>query len=510
MADYLTIQSIQLLLVDPEKIKRTCFLIESPETWDQNTPVKNGLFDLRMGVIDRRYVCQTCGQKEWACPGHMGYMILCKPCFNPLMVDYVVKVLRSVCPDCSALLIPPSEIKEQTLDWVSNEVSSKAAYRFCCVGHPGDVGVQTEDGSEPQFGCRAHRADYTKTDGLHIKGIYYEPKAEDPADEVEEEGKKKKRKKRNLANQFTTKEFIITAEKAYKILRKISPEHAKYMGFGENQHPSWMIMTNLPILPPSERPSIQMNAQRRGEDDLTCAIFAIIKVNTDLVKKIAQGCHSAQLHALYELLQYRVATYITNDIQKQPSAKQRSGRVSQGIVQKIKGKEGLVRGNLMGKRVDFSARSVITGDPSLSITEVGMPMEMAMILTKRIPVTAENIDECWERVMKGPYVYGGANSIIKKIKGREYIVDLKLTRDRSEITLRKGHVIEAHLEDGDYVLFNRQPTLHRLGMMGHKVKVVKTYTLRMNPSDTPPYNADFDGVSANFSFFFYIITSNYF
>ncbi len=201
----------------------------------------------------------------------------------------------------------------------------------------------------------------------------------------------------------------------------------------------------------------------------------------------------SQLHPKYELLQYRVGTYISNDLQKQPCAKQRSGRVSQGIVQKIKGKEGLVRGNQMGKRVDQSGRSVITGDPNLSVGEVGLPKEMAMTLTKRITVTAENMDECWKCVMKGPYEYGGANAIIKNIKGREYVVDLKMARDRSEVTLRKGQQIEKHLEDGDYILFNRQPTLHRLGMMAHRVKVVETLTLRMNESCTPPYNADFDG-----------------
>lgn len=485
---------------------RKFYRVQSAETTDQNTPVAGGLFDLHMGTIDRRYPCLTCGQREWYCPGHMGYIELCKPCFNPLMLDFVVQVLRSICPDCSALLIPEHEIKERSLRWVSNEVTSKAAYRFCTVGHPNVTWSDEEEEEqvvvdpnesltqkpEGACGCGAHRAEYTKIDGLHIRAIMFEMKPAEP-EEAEEEGGRKRRKKKTLAEQFVKREVQITAEKAYKILRKITQEHAELMGFGPDQHPSWLIWTAFPVLSPSERPSIQMNAQRRGEDDLTCAWFNIIKANQELEKAIASGCHPSQLSPKYELLQWRVGSAISNDLQRQPQAKQRSGRVQHGVTQGLKGKEGHVRGSQMGKRVDQSGRSVITGDPNLSVSEVGLPKEMAMILTKRITVTAENIDECWQRVMKGPFEYGGANAIIKNIKGREYVVDLKMARDRSEITLRKGQQIEVHLEDGDYILFNRQPTLHRLGMMAHRVKVVDTLTLRMNESTTPPYNADFDG-----------------
>ncbi len=192
-----------------------------------------------------------------------------------------------------------------------------------------------------------------------------------------------------------------------------------------------MIFTVFPILPPSERPSIQMSAQRRGEDDLTCALFNILKQNHELEKKIAQGAHPSALNPQYELLQFRVGSFVTTDLQKAPAAKQRSGRVQQGVMQKLKGKEGLVRGNQMGKRVDQSGRSVITGDPTLSIREVGLPQKMAMILTKRVPVTPDNIDDCWKRVMKGPHEYGGANAIIKTINSREYVVDLKLGISKS-------------------------------------------------------------------------------
>ncbi len=125
-----SIQSILLSLVDPQKIRRSYFHVESAETWDQNTPVKGGLFDLHLGTIDRRYVCYTCGQKEWFCPGHMGYIELVKPCYNPLMLDFTVKVLRSVCPDCSALLISAQDIKEKSLGKSSFFVNTFLTFFF--------------------------------------------------------------------------------------------------------------------------------------------------------------------------------------------------------------------------------------------------------------------------------------------------------------------------------------------------------------------------------------------
>ena len=505
------IERFEFSLIDPLKLKKVSVVeITSADMWEMNTPVKGGLFDLRTGTIDRRYVCQTCKQKENNCPGHLSYIQLTKPCFIPNMIDHVMKVLKCVCPNCSALLIAPEDVKVKSLAWVAEEVTKRAAYRFCKQGHPtafddldsislSDDSSNDNEATDQIAGCGAHRALYTKADGLHIKGVFFE-QIEVPEDEAEEETPSNKRKRstrKPKKPKFEKREMLVTAEKAYKILRKISPEHAELMGFGPGQHPCWMIWTVLPVVPPPERPSIQMSPTRRGEDDLTYTLFNIIKANQELTRKIIDGCHASQLSPSYDLLQYRVGTYTTNAMQNQPKAKMRSGRESQGVVQKLKGKEGLVRQNQMGKRVNFSGRSVITGDPSISVNQVGLPREMAMTLTKPIPVTAENMDECWERVLKGPHEYGGANSIIKWIRGRKYVVDLNITRDRGEITLRKGMIVERHIEDGDWVIFNRQPTLHRVGMMGHEVVVVPSSTLRQHPATTTPYNSDFDGDEMN-------------
>jgi DNA-directed RNA polymerase II subunit RPB1 len=505
------IKGVRFGLVNPKELSQT-FLVETPYTWNQNVPVPTGLNDRHLGTADDRYSCLTCGQKSY-CPGHEGHIVLAKPCFIPNMLDHVIKTLRCVCHVCSKLLIPEEEIAVKTVDWISDIVTNHAAYRFCGQG-------KKDEETGELIGCGAHRANYTKIDGLHIKGTLFDPIVDDDAGEDGvninttttttttttkrltgkqflakqitknlPESSSKKRVSRTInkkKTEFAERTIIITPDKAHMILKKISAHDSELMGFAKGDHPSWMIWTVFPIIPPPERPSMAVSPQKRGEDDLTYALFNLMKANQDLLKKIQQGAHASKISPSYELLQFRVATCTTNDLQKQPKAKHRSGREVQGAAQKLKGKEGLVRQNMMGKRVDQSARTVITGDSSLSVEELGVPLEIAMTNTYPVPVTEANFDECWERVLKGPFVYGGANSIIKTIGGKNYHLDLRITQDRASLVLKKGMIVERHLQNGDWILFNRQPSLHRMSMMAHRVKIVKGNTFRLNESVTTP------------------------
>jgi DNA-directed RNA polymerase II subunit RPB1 len=155
---------------------------------------------------------------------------------------------------------------------------------------------------------------------------------------------------------------------------------------------------------------------------------------------------------------------------------------------RISGKNGRIRGNIMGKRVDYTARTVITGDPNLSIEQIGVPYEIAMNLTYPERVTELNIAKLQEMVDRGPAKYPGATYVHTDAERR---IDL-LFANRGGIhpKLRIGYVVDRHLIDGDLLLFNRQPTLHRPSFMCHAVKVMKGKTFRMNLSTTTPYNAD--------------------
>jgi len=153
-----------------------------------------------------------------------------------------------------------------------------------------------------------------------------------------------------------------------------------------------------------------------------------------------------------------------------------------------------MRGNLMAKRVDFSARSVITADPNISIRELGVPMKIAKNITKPVVVNRVNRAFLTKLVQNGPEIYPGAK-ILEKKNGDS--ITLRYV-DRKSIVLEDGDIVHRHMMDGDPVLFNRQPTLHRMSMMCHIAKIMsRGDTFRMNVADTKPYNADFDGDEMN-------------
>jgi DNA-directed RNA polymerase II subunit RPB1 len=169
------------------------------------------------------------------------------------------------------------------------------------------------------------------------------------------------------------------------------------------------------------------------------------------------------------------------------------GKAIKAIRARLKGKEGRLRGNLMGKRVDFSARTVITPDPTLDLDQLGVPRSIAENITIPEVVTPQNIDELRKIVHNGPNVWPGA----KYIKGEGgKLIDLSYARS-TETFIDYGYVIERHLKNDDYVLFNRQPSLHKMSIMGHRVRVLPYSTFRLNLSVTGPYNADFDGDEMN-------------
>jgi DNA-directed RNA polymerase II subunit RPB1 len=183
-----------------------------------------------------------------------------------------------------------------------------------------------------------------------------------------------------------------------------------------------------------------------------------------------------------------------NDANGVPQAMQKSGRPLKTIRGRLKGKEGRLRGNLMGKRVDFSARTVITGDPNLSLDQVGVPRSIARTLTYPEVVTKFNISKLTALVRNGPNQHPGANYVIKADGVR---LDLKHNKNLDDLRLQYGWKVERHIDDDDVIIFNRQPSLHKESMMGHRVKVMPYSTFRLNLSVTSPYNADFDGDEMN-------------
>jgi DNA-directed RNA polymerase beta' subunit len=287
-------------------------------------------------------------------------------------------------------------------------------------------------------------------------------------------------------------------EYVLRLFRRITDEDVDFMGLNRFWcRPDWMICSVMPIPPPQVRPSVIQDNNQRSEDDLTHKLFEIIMTNNRLQDKINNNLGKNLIEDEHTVLQYHIATLVDNQIPGVAPSAQRSGRPLKSIQQRLGGKDGRIRYNIQGKRVEFSARSVITPDPNISIAELGMPVKIAMNLTFPEKVTPYNMTKMYKLIQNvgpnGEERHPGAKTIVRA-DGR--MISLRHV-NRKEIVIHVGDVVNRHIMDGDIVLFNRQPTLHRMSMMGHRVKVLPYNTFRLNVSVTAPYNADFDGDEMN-------------
>ena len=296
-------------------------------------------------------------------------------------------------------------------------------------------------------------------------------------------------------------DYKLTASEVRERLERISDEDSYVLGINpEVARPEWLVLTVLPVPPVTVRPSITLDTGERSEDDLTHKLVDILRINQRLLENMEAGAPQLIVEDLWELLQYHVTTYFDNEASGVPPARHRSGRPLKTLTQRLKGKEGRFRSNLSGKRVNFSARTVISPDPNISINEVGVPEMIAKEVTVPVYVNEWNMDEMIKYIENGPDVHPGANYVIRK-DGRKIRVRNEETKELILEQLEPGFIIERHLKDGDMVLFNRQPSLHRMSMMAHEVRVLPYKTFRLNLCVCPPYNADFDGDEMNMHVF---------
>ena len=463
---------IQFSILSPYEIQKGSVVeITNRDTHINNKPVLGGLFDPRMGVLDPGMICPTDGLDYVQTPGYFGHINLSRPVYYIQYLSTLMKICRCVCIKCSKLLIDKEKynyLLKLNAETRWNKVFALASKKHRC-------------GEDSHNGCGCLQPKIRK-EGLATIIAEWNDK--------EEEFNNYDFKKED-----TKMTMKIIPEMMLKIFKKISDEDVNFMGFSPIwSRPEWMVCQVLAVPPPQVRPSIKHDAQQRSEDDLTHIIINIIKANKMLQEKIEQNSASNVIDDWTTVLQYYIATLVDNKIPGVAAVAQRSGRPLKAIKERLNGKSGRVRGNLMGKRVDFSARSVITPDPNLSISQLGVPLKVAKNLTKPIIVTAKNRNYLRTLILNGPDEHPGAK-IYERKNGD--CISLRYV-DRESINLELGDIVHRHMLDGDAILFNRQPTLHRMSMMCHIVKVMyKGDTFRMNVADTKPYNADFDGDEMN-------------
>ena len=466
------ITGVQFSILSPEEIERRSVVhVNQTLLYDASgEPIIGGLMDPRMGVIDHGKICPTDGLDNKFCPGYFGHIKLCKPVFHIQYLPVVLKVLKCVCVRCSKLLI---DVNEPTNNEILKNLKGKKrwAYILDKCSKIKVCGENNEDG-----GCGALQPNKYVKEGL--SKIYAEWKDKDQ--DLEDSEKRQ----------------LLTAELILKLFKRITDSDCEALGLSNKWcRPDWLICTVLPVPPPSVRPSVKQYNNQRSEDDITHKLIDILKTNNHLRKKMDnEKSYENTVEEWTQVLQYHVATLVDNEIPGVNASTHRSGRALKTIRQRLKGKEGRIRGNLMGKRVDFSARSVITPDPNISIDELGVPEKIAMNLTFPEVVNKFNKDIVTQYVRNGPYKHPGAKSLKRKVDGK---ITSLLHIDTSELTLEIGDVVNRHLIDGDVVLFNRQPSLHKMSMQAHKVRVIPFLTFRLNVTVTKPYNADFDGDEMN-------------
>jgi len=457
---------LQFSILSPEEIRKGSVAeINSRDTYVNNKPIIGGLFDPRMGVLEPGLICPTDGLDYMQTPGYFGHIELARPVFYIQYLSTILKVLRCSCFKCSKLLISKEKYK-QALKLTGD---ARWKYVFSLASKMKRCGEDTEDG------CGCLQPSKIRKEGLAT--IYAEWK--------------------NDASSEQSQNIVIklTPEMVLKIFKRISDEDVSFMGFSPIwSRPDWMVCQVMAVPPPAVRPSVKHDAQQRSEDDLSHILVNIIKTNKTLQEKIQNNAPANVIDDWATVLQYYVATQVDNKIPGVASVAQRSGRPLKSIKDRLNGKGGRMRGNLMAKRVDFSARSVITADPNISIRELGIPMKIAKNITKPVVVNDVNRAFLTKLVQNGPDIWPGAK-ILEKKNGDS--ITLRYV-DKKSIVLENGDTVHRHMMDGDPILFNRQPTLHRMSMMCHIAKVMKIGdTFRMNVADTKPYNADFDGDEMN-------------
>lgn len=452
-------------IMSPEEIKANAVVeITNEETFSNGQPVIGGLFDPKMGVIEFNEVCATCGKNSKNCPGHFGYIKLATPIYHPSYLDIIKKVIESICIQCSQLLLTKTQkdfilktARHLRLDKVKETIKTKKYCAHC-------------EFTQPSIKKQSNRIRFTYA----------------------------------FKTSTSKEENVMLPMTMRTIFEKINPRDAEVLGFTEYNRPEWMIFKYLPISPPVMRPTVVNDNNQRSEDDQTIYLVNIIKANKTLENKInsSDSTNQNQLHSYVESLNtYFSGMIIGNASQSSTSLAGRglstrnNNQPLKSIAMRISGKTGRIRKNLMGKRVDYSGRSVITPDPNLDIDQLGVPKFIAKILTFPERVHSKNKDQLYKYIVNARQnIYPMAVRIISNGSTRtiKYI--------KEDIILQEGDVVIRQLVDNDIALFNRQPTLHKMSMMAFKTKVLPGKTFRINLSVTTPFNADFDGDEMNLMF----------
>jgi len=445
-------------------------------------PVPGGLLDTRMGATNKFGECTTCYGSYTECPGHFGYIKLALPVFNVGFFTNILNMLKCICKRCSRVLLADGELRQEFLKKTRNPRAE--------AQHKSIIAKNVRDKCKP---CRCPYCGFMngvakkgpKTGGLNI--VHDCSKTLDGNAEELRSALSHKKEKLSINSVH-----LLDPQTVLSLFKRITDEDCELLNLGDR--PEKLIITEIAVPPVPIRPSVFAGGAKSNEDSITIILKNIVNSNSIIKDSLQKGEELVKCFNWWQELQLQVVEYVNSDAPCLTASQNRDPK-SRGLIQRLKGKTGRFRGNLSGKRTEYTGRTVISPDPNLKITEVAIPVLMAQVLTYPERVSCHNIEKLRQCIRNGPSKHPGANFVIKPDGSK-----LNLKYGDRQITardLKYGFKVERHLEDGDIVLFNRQPSLHRMSIMSHRARIMPWRTLRFNESVCNPYNADFDGDEMN-------------
>lgn len=437
---FVEIIDIIMQVFSEDELKRQAVVKVIDESYEARPGSIN---DPVMGVTTIGQLCSTCYKDYQYCDGHFGYIKLNAYVYHPFFIRAIISVLRSVCNRCGGLILHKNSI---------HNFMKFSGYERLVMIENASLGKSCSNSEE----CL-------------MNPIY-----------LVKDSKEKLRIMIRVGEKIIEKNI----NDVYKILSIISDEDAAILGFENGSHPKNLILTAIPVIPPCARPpNIQDNVE--CYDHITLMYHNIVKFNNNILKAQNENQRSEYIKLLANNVQHLIDN--SDKIFKTASYQPYST-----ITSRIKGKDAAIRQMIQGKRVNFSARTVASPDPTLRMDEIGIPKIMAPYLTKHEVVNTYNYEYILNLLKKDKITY------IKFNKGINRGNRIRVTEsNKNEITISIGDEVERHLQDGDYVIANRQPTIHLSSFMAFRVKLMEGYTIRLHLSTTPAFNADFDGDEIN-------------
>lgn len=503
------IKSIQFGIMSPDEIAGAAQIrVSNPEMYEptDRSQVRGGVLDPRLGAINKVVTCETCNEKMEDCIGHFAYIQLRLPVFHAGYFKFTLKVLQTICKYCSKVLMPPTE-RIHYLHKIRTQGAKGSAHILR------EIWEKSKKVHICPY-CNKRNGTVKKVSGMRL--AHYPNDNKPPSKKKDDDDDDDDPDEEDEAVSLVDPAYVmaisstpelrkhvpkaadeLNPQRTLELFQKVPPEDVQLLMMDpQTGRPERMLVQSIPVPPLCIRPTVCSDpSQGSTEDDLTAKATEIIRYNAILDQLLAHGSsQSSNLFDTWDNLQFDVARYINAEAPGIPAIQGQTKPI-RGVSQRLKGKTGRFRGNLSGKRVDFSGRTVISPDPNLRIDQVGVPIYVAKVLTYPERVTKFNIEQLRRAILNGTDTHPGANFIELKDGTRRF---LKYgDRKRFAEDLVYGNVVERHLIDGDVVLFNRQPSLHRISIMCHRVKISPHRTFRFNECVCAPYNADFDGDEMN-------------